>query len=70
MKNYLAHMSGKGAQDICTPLPGPRKKASSRSELADHVRKDWTAFHSEKNIVEKERGLRNCEMKGYRKITK
>ena len=63
-------MSGKDAQGVCAPLPGLRKNASSRSELADHGRKDWIVFHSEKNTVEKERGFINCEMKNYRKITK
>lgn len=63
-------MPGKDAQGICAPLPRLRQKASSGSELADHVRKDWIVLHSDKSTVEKEKGFINCEMKNYRKTIK
>lgn len=62
-------MPGKEAQGICAPLPRLRQKASSRSELADHVRKDWIVFHSEKSTVEKEKAFINCERKTIEKLS-
>lgn len=43
-KKFHSRDVRKECSGICIPLPGLRKKASSRRELADHVRKHWTAF--------------------------